>query len=195
MSEKTSTVTIHYGNQRFPVAVNLNETLSELIDDLLETTEISEKKVKLFYAGKRLKDKKASLSKLGLKNHSKILCIRPHKQQRGSKEKDTVEPAPKAEAENPVFSRISGEIKAIDQYVDKELSPMYDNYVNKPSNDPKQKNKQKLMISELLLQQLLKLDGVDVLGSEKLRSERKQLVSKIQKMLDHVDQTSQEVAA
>ncbi|EPX73236.1 BAG family molecular chaperone regulator Bag101 [Schizosaccharomyces octosporus yFS286] len=188
MSEKQQSVTVHYGNQRIRMSVDLNETLGSFIEDLVQKAGIHEKKIKLFYAGKRLKDNNTSLSKFGLKNHSKILCIKPQKKH--LPEQETGEKTAQAEEQNPAYSRILGEIQAIDNYINKDLTPIYNTYVHESFDDKQKKTKQKLMAYELLLQQLLKLDGVDVMGSEKLRMNRKALVAKIQKMLDHVDEIS-----
>ncbi|EPY50274.1 BAG family molecular chaperone regulator Bag101 [Schizosaccharomyces cryophilus OY26] len=192
MPDKQQSVTVHYGNQRIRIPVDLNETLERFIEDLIEKADIKEKKIKLFYAGKRLKGRSTSLAKFGLKNNSKVLCIKPHKKQLPEDEKE--EKGVQVEEQNPAFSRISDEIQAIDQYVSKDLTPIFHTYVHESSDDKQKKYKQKLMANELLLQQLLKVDGVDVMGSEKLREKRKTLVAKIQKMLDDIDETSKKLS-
>ncbi|EEB09599.1 BAG family molecular chaperone regulator Bag101 [Schizosaccharomyces japonicus yFS275] len=191
---KRAVVIIHYWDKRVPIEVNLNENMQHLYNLVAQALDIPETEVSLVFAGRRLTHMNEKLSKYGIKNKSKILCRKRHKKHHRSaqaeddNEEATTEPVVDEKQQPSASSPVMKELQSITDHVDAELEPAVKTYIKSPPEVPKKRLERNIMLSELLLQQLFKLDAVETQGNPVMRTQRKATVTKIQDLLQQLDQ-------
>ena len=119
-----------------------------------------------------MKDLSLPLSQYGLKSGSKVLMLADQSIIKKSPEELELE-----------------KLQKIVHHVQTELAPMVQDYLHekeKQESLEKQIKKLQLKVSELLLQSLLKIDGIASV-SEEMRSKRKEAVHYIQSLLNKLD--------
>ncbi|KAJ3298162.1 hypothetical protein HK104_011083 [Borealophlyctis nickersoniae] len=185
-------------------------TLGELMERCARNARIPTDRCRLIYGGATMKDPSLPLSKYGIKNGAKILMVGdnsgvpshpppPHAADRRNNQQQT----PNVETRSGPDE--SDMIKKVESHVEnarRTLVPMIEDYSKQAveflgaGNDQatsalptaKQLKDSHAKISELLLQSLLKLDGVTCPPDfEAARASRKEAVRFVQSLLDRVD--------
>ena len=123
-----------------------------------------------------MRDLNASLSSYGLSSDSKLLMIA------------TQDPS-------------LGLLETVQDHIGSALLPLVDqhatlvqSFLSQPSNTRKQVDQSHLKVSELLLQSLLKMDGIEC-TSDDARQKRRELIKFIQSLLDRIDLLKSQVDA
>ncbi|KAG5634116.1 hypothetical protein H0H81_003349 [Sphagnurus paluster] len=136
---------------------------------LSDYTRLPHDAFKLIHAGALINDDNAPISAYSLHENSVIALI------------GATDPrhAPQAQSERSIVTSIQTELHALRT----SLRPDLDSFLADPTNQ-----KEHLRLGELLLQALLRLDGIATEpASEEVRKERKDAVREVQDMLDRLD--------
>ncbi|KAF5380627.1 hypothetical protein D9615_004548 [Tricholomella constricta] len=139
---------------------------------LADYTHLPHHAFKLIHAGAIMKDDAAPISAYGLHPNSTIALI-------GATDPRQPLAPPQSQSERSIIATIETELHAVRT----SLLPDLDIFVRDPTN-----HKEHLRLGELLLQSLLRLDGVTAEPAwEDARQQRKDAVREVQDMLDRLD--------
>ncbi|KNC95930.1 hypothetical protein, variant [Spizellomyces punctatus DAOM BR117] len=184
-------------------------TLGDLLEKCSRASRVPRENIKLLHSGAIMKDPAASLSDYGIRQGSKIMMIgdktlppEPSHPSRTRNQQPRQQPTRDTSA--PVDTKASEEASLIDR-LESHLAdtrntvlPIVEDYTDKasryideaipPSDPPKSLRDLYAKASELLLQSLLKLDGVTCPPDfENARAKRKEAVRFVQSHLDRID--------
>ncbi|KAF8070592.1 hypothetical protein FPV67DRAFT_1487952 [Lyophyllum atratum] len=169
------TVTVKWGKERITFDLPAPDTpLYAVRKSLADYTHLPHDAFKLIHAGAVMKDDQAPISAYGLHPNSVIALI-------GAT--DPREPHatahPQSQSERSIIATIQTELHAVRT----SLKPDVDYFLRDPTNQ-----KEHARLGELLLQSLLRLDGVTAEPAwEEARKDRKDAVREVQDMLDRLD--------
>ena len=135
-------------------------------------------RVSLLGLGKSLKDDSATLRSLGMGSGTKILCMASTPTPKTTKQ---VPSPPPAAALTPLQR-----IEAVQQSVRDKTSALTKDFVANPPTDAKDREDAHRRISESIMAELLKLDGIES-DDPAVRVRRKELVKELQRTLETVD--------
>ncbi|PRT55369.1 BAG family molecular chaperone regulator 1A [Wickerhamiella sorbophila] len=130
---------------------------------------------------RKMSNNKASLEDYGLINGGTVVAV--------FKRTDEADPAP-APAPKATTAPLSPkqQLDAVAKAVDAELGEDRINaFIKSPPADAKARDKEYRLLSEIILQNTIKLDNVDVSGSQDLRLERKALINKFHEYHADID--------
>ncbi|KAG6812024.1 hypothetical protein H0H92_004686 [Tricholoma furcatifolium] len=164
------TVTVKWGKERISFDLPAPDTpLYAVRKALSEYTHLSIDAFKLIHAGAIMKDDSAPISAYHLTPNSTIALI-------GSADHHQAATSP---SERNVLSSIQSELSSVNT----SLKPDLDAFLLAPTDQ-----KEHTRLGELLLQALLRLDGIAPEPAwEQARRERKDAVRQVQDMLDRLD--------
>lgn len=167
-------IKVSYGSSFFDYTVSCKFTFGELKKLLAQDTGLEPEDQRLFFRG-REKDDAETLLMAGLKDHSKLLLMeRP-----ASKEKKMEEARKKEE-----MSKACAAVAEVRMEVDK-LSQKVSTLEASLYNGTKVDEKEFIILTELLMVQLLKLDSIEAEGEAK--TQRKSEVRRVQGYVDTLD--------
>lgn len=158
------TLTIKFGREKLAVELSTaTQSLADLRKAIAEKTHLPPNSFKLIHAGAVMKDDGASLSTYKLHDKSTIVLI-----------PSSPPPQPTTTAINAELSRVRTKLK-----------PDVTSFVQGSAENAA---KEHARLSELLLQSLLALDGLDTAKmTDDARLERKAAVNEVQDLLDQLD--------
>ncbi|XP_021744750.1 BAG family molecular chaperone regulator 4-like isoform X2 [Chenopodium quinoa] len=167
-------IKVVYGSSSYEFALPCKFTFGELKKLLVQETGLEPEDQRLFFRGREKEDGE-TLHMAGLKDHSKLLLMeRP-----ASKEKK-MEEAKKKEEISKAFAAIAGvraEVDKLSQRVSSLEASLY--------NGTKVDEKEYIILTELFMVQLLKLDSIEAEGEAK--TQRKNEVRRVQGFVDTLD--------
>ncbi|KIY62834.1 hypothetical protein CYLTODRAFT_383137 [Cylindrobasidium torrendii FP15055 ss-10] len=167
---------VKWGNQKFTFDVAVETCLGSLIAQISQETGLQE--FKLIYKGAVLKDENLPLSAYHLRSAS-TLTLLPTVDAPGP-------PAPSTDKSSQHGSSvIRQELNTIRESLVPSLSTFLETLPSQGSSSPPMQ-KEHVRLGELLLQALLRLDGVSTDGDDQ-RAERKAAVKEVQGLLDTLD--------
>lgn len=170
----TIKISVSYGSSLHEIHLPAQSTFGDLKKLLLPKTGLEPEQQRLFFRGIE-KDDKEQLHQEGVKGKSKILLI----ERAASKEKK-LEETRKLNEMSKATEAINGVRAEVDKLSDRVAAlEAAINAGNKASE------KEFLLLTELLMSQLLKLDGIEAEGEAKLQ--RKAEVRRVQGLVDMVD--------
>lgn len=174
-------VTHGYGPTKYKIFLPPQSTFGDMKKHLVAKTGLQPEEQRLLFRGKE-KDDDEHLHTAGVKNLSKILLLEDHT----SKQKKVVEDVKVVEEvkKSDTFSKASEAIAEVQSEVDKlsERVAALEVAVNGGTNVA---DKEFIVLTELLMRQLLKLDSIDAEGDAKLQ--RKAEVRRVQNFVDTLD--------
>ncbi|XP_023544623.1 BAG family molecular chaperone regulator 4 [Cucurbita pepo subsp. pepo] len=174
-------VTHGYGPTKYKIFLPPQSTFGDMKKHLVAKTGLQPEEQRLLFRGKE-KDDDEHLHTAGVKNLSKILLLEDHT----SKQKVVVEDVKVVEEvkKSDTFSKASEAIAEVQSEVDKlsERVAALEVAVNGGTNVA---DKEFIVLTELLMRQLLKLDSIDAEGDAKLQ--RKAEVRRVQNFVDTLD--------
>ncbi|KAJ8696305.1 hypothetical protein PTI98_006184 [Pleurotus ostreatus] len=158
------TLTIKFGREKLAVELSTaTQSLADLRKAIAEKTHLPPNSFKLIHAGAVMKDDAATLSTYKLHDKSTIVLI-----------PSSPPPQPTTTAINAELSRVRNKLK-----------PDVTSFVQGSAENAA---KEHTRLSELLLQSLLALDGLDTAKmTDDARLERKAAVNEVQDLLDQLD--------
>ncbi|KAG6842138.1 hypothetical protein C0991_001631 [Blastosporella zonata] len=167
------TVTVKWGKERISFDLPDPDTpLYAIRKSLADYTHLPIHAFKLVHAGAVMKDDSAPIATYNLHQNSTIALI-------GSTETSAPHAPPTSADERSILAIIKSELSAVRT----SLQPSLDTFLQNPTNQ-----KEHARLGELLLQSLLRLDGIVVDPAWELaRKDRKDAVREVQDMLDRVD--------
>ncbi|KAF7288727.1 BAG domain-containing protein [Mycena chlorophos] len=169
-------VNVHWGRERFTFPLPPPDTpLKAIRDAITNMTGLTD--FKLVHKGAVMKNPESPISAYFIKDHSTIAVVEIHAPT--EPKPPPPPPAPVVRSEQSVITAIHSELAAVRQ----DLSPAVDKLLTSTEPQPKEH----LRLSELLLQALLRLDGIAVGEWEEARKERKVAVKEVQTLLDRLD--------
>ncbi|XP_021769671.1 BAG family molecular chaperone regulator 4-like [Chenopodium quinoa] len=167
-------IKVVYGSSSYEFALPCKFTFGEMKKLLVQETGLEPEDQRLFFRGREKEDGETLLM-AGLKDHSKLLLMeRP-----ASKEKK-MEEAKKKEEISKAFAAIAGvraEVDKLSQRVSSLEASLY--------NGTKVDEKEYIILTELFMVQLLKLDSIEAEGEAK--TQRKNEVRRVQGFVDTLD--------
>ncbi|XP_031126208.1 BAG family molecular chaperone regulator 4 isoform X1 [Ipomoea triloba] len=170
----TVTVKLSYGSQQLDLTVPSDSTFGQVKDIIAQVIGLEPKVQKLLFRGKEKEDQEY-LSVAGVKDNSKLLLM-----------EDTTsnEKTPEEVKENSVISRGGEAVAEVRAEVDK-LSEQVDALQAVIDSGTKVDDKDIIYLTEMLMRQLLKLDGIEAEGDGKVQ--RKMEVRRVQSLVDKMD--------
>ncbi|KAJ8457612.1 hypothetical protein ONZ45_g18244 [Pleurotus djamor] len=165
------TLTIKFGREKLSIDISpATASLSDLRHAIAEKTHLPLNSFKLIHAGAVMKDDALKLSAYKIHEKSALVLI------------------PSSPPPQPTTAAIMAELTRVRT----QLKPAVATFIKGEAADPK---KEHARLSELLLQSLLALDGLDTVKmTDETRMERKAAVNEVQDLLDQVDQAGREKA-
>ncbi|XP_022978254.1 BAG family molecular chaperone regulator 4 isoform X1 [Cucurbita maxima] len=173
-------VTHGYGPTKYKIFLPPQSTFGDMKKHLVAKTGLQPEEQRLLFRGKE-KDDDEHLHTAGVKNLSKILLLEDHtSKQKVVEDVKMVEEVKKSDT----FSKASEAIAEVQSEVDKlsERVAAIEVAVNGGTNIA---DKEFIVLTELLMRQLLKLDSIDAEGDAKLQ--RKAEVRRVQNFVDTLD--------
>ncbi|KAG6836847.1 hypothetical protein H0H93_002288 [Arthromyces matolae] len=167
------TITVKWGKERITFDLPAPDTpLYAIRKTLADYTHLPVNGFKLIHAGAIMKDDNSPISAYDLSHNSVIALI-------GSADSPSKHFAAASPSEHAVLSDIHSELNSVRS----ALKPSLDAFLLAPTD-----HKEHTRLGELLLQSLLRLDGVTADATwEHARKERKDAVKEVQGMLDQLD--------
>lgn len=130
---------------------------------------------------RKMSNNKAFLEDYGLENGSTVVAVF----KTGEAAESAPAKAPKATTAPPTPKQ---QLEAVTKAVDVDLGEDRINaFVRAPPADEKARDKEYRLLSEIILQNTIKLDNVDVSESQDLRAQRKALINKFHKYHADID--------
>ncbi|KAF9010559.1 hypothetical protein BDQ17DRAFT_1299070 [Cyathus striatus] len=175
-------VTVKWGRERISFALPPPDTpLAALRDYLAQCTHLPRDDFKLIHAGAVMKDDLAPISAYRIHSNSTIALIAHDRPLPPTPQHPHVPPL--QDSEHVVIARIQSELTRVRA----ELSPGVETFLSNLPSLPNQ-DKEHLRLGELLLQSLLRLDGITTNHDwEDARRQRKDAVREVQALLDRLD--------
>ncbi|KAF8423286.1 BAG domain-containing protein [Tirmania nivea] len=141
-------------------------------------TGVDANRISLVGLGRNLKDDSATLRSLGMGSGTKVLCMAS--QQKPISVKKPVTAAP------PKLLGPGEKIEAVKQAVQDKTGALTQEFVSNPPTDAKEREDTHRKISETIMGELLKLDGIES-DDPAVRLRRKEVVKEIQRVLETLD--------
>ena len=152
-------------------------TVGALRAKAAQETKVDANRVSLVGLGRNLKDDSATLRSLGMGSGTKVLCM-ASQQKSISVKPVTIAP--------PNQLSPKEKIEAVKQAVQDKTGALTQAFVSNPPVDAKEREDTHRKISETIMGELLKLDGIES-DDPAVRLRRKEVVKEIQRVLESLD--------
>jgi len=143
-----------------------------------QETGVEASRISLVSLGRNLKDDSATLRSLGMGSGTKVLCMASQQKPISVKKLTTATPP------NQLGPR--EKIEAVKQAVQDKTGALTQAFVSNPPADAKEREDTHRRISETIMGELLKLDGIES-DDPAVRLRRKEVVKEIQRLLETLD--------
>lgn len=137
---------------------------------------------------RKMSNNKAYLEDYGLSNGSKVLAVFKRGDAAPEPSKTAGSAAAKATAAPKAPQTVKEQLDAVRKAVDVDLgAERIKKFISSPPEDDKARDKEYRLLSEIILQNTIKLDNIDVSESQELRLERKSLINEFHKYHSDID--------
>ncbi|KAH6824743.1 hypothetical protein C2S53_010818 [Perilla frutescens var. hirtella] len=167
-------IRVSHGHNQYEVAVPSDSSFGYLKSVISQGLGLKPEACKLFFGGIEKQDDE-SLQTAGLKNNSEVLLVEVT---------SCGQQVPEEVQENPPVSKGEDAVAEVRKEVDK-LEPQVSALQAIIDNGNKVDGKEIIYLTEMLMRQLLKLDGIDAEGEGKVK--RKSEVRRVQSLVDTLD--------
>jgi len=181
-------ITVKWGKEKLSVPLQRDDyTLGEVRKALSDFSHIPETNIKLIYGGSTMKDDSATLSSYGIQAGSTVHMLGSAELPPSRKAPPLPKEPPQRPTEPELIKKIQGEVSTVHS----SLLPPLNTFLNELASftpPSKELEREHLRLGEMLLQSLLRLDGMAPEGSwDDARAQRKGAVREIQGYLDKLD--------
>lgn len=153
-------------------------TVGALRAKAAQETGVDTSRISLVGLGRNLKDDSVTLRSLGMGSGTKVLCMASQQKPISVKKPEIVTP--------PKQLSPSEKIEAVKQAVQDKTGALTQAFVSDPPADAKDREDTHRKISETIMGELLKLDGIES-DDPAVRLRRKEVVKEIQRVLETLD--------
>lgn len=126
---------------------------------------------------RRLSGDATSIASLGIKSGDQLVVVSPRQHRAQPRQPDP--PAPKLSPEEQIQA-------AVDK-IENDLKPRIDAFIASPPTDKEKREDEHRVLTEIILQSILKMDAVDVENNPELRSLRKKSINLLHKYHEELD--------
>ncbi|TRM69377.1 hypothetical protein BD626DRAFT_473878 [Schizophyllum amplum] len=184
-------VTVKWGREKLSFQLpDPNTRLGDIRQTLSEYTHLPPNAFKLVHSGVVMKDDNAPISAYHLKPNSTIAIIGSADAPPSAPAQQTKQAPPPPRSEQSTINQIQSEMQTVRSTLARDLeSLLYSLPQYHAAGDAQAgMNREHLRLGELLLQTLLRLDGINAEGEwQDARRERKESVREVQALLDRLD--------
>ncbi|KAI3473129.1 hypothetical protein Pfo_030421 [Paulownia fortunei] len=170
----TFNIKVSYGPNQHEVAVPSNSSFGDLKSVIVQKIGLKPETHKLLFRGKEKEDDE-DLQTAGVKDNSKVLLM---------EDMTCTQKSPEVLKETSVISRGGAAVAEVREEVDK-LSDQVSALQAVVNSGTKVDNKDIIYLTEMLMRQLLKLDGIEAEGEGKVQ--RKMEVRRVQSFVETMD--------
>ncbi|KIJ49468.1 hypothetical protein M422DRAFT_777418 [Sphaerobolus stellatus SS14] len=181
-------ITVKWGKERLSIPLQRHDlTLGEVRKALADYSHVPTSNFKLIYAGATMRDDNLPLSSYGIRDGSAIHMIGSAELPPSRKAPPPPKETPQRPTELDLIKKVQDEVNLVHLTLLPDLNTLL-NELASLSPPTKELEREHLRLGELLLQTLLRLDGLLPEGGwEEARSKRKDAVREVQGYLDRLD--------